>query len=457
MLHAFKAGAIWDEELKKWMTSEELLQHPNPKKRAIWDKSGEKEYGNLFQGYEETKGMNVYTFVRRKDIPKDKKITYPRTVVAYRPEKVDNPYRTRITAGGDQLDYDGETSTNSAGLTTVKCHWNSTLSDVESKYCVADASNMYLESFLKEPQYVRFKLKQIPQSIQKAYELHKFADENGFVYARINKAWYGLKESGRIANEDMVVHLKKHGYHESKVTPGLLTHESRDISFTLVVDNFGIKYKRREDVDHLISSLEEKYTMKVDFEAKQYIGINLQWDYKNRHLICSMDDYIYTALQELEHILPKQRFYGPSKASTPDYGAKIQYVQDDTSPALPLDKIRYIQRVVGKFLFLARALDNTQLHSLNDISCSAAHGTEATLAATEHLLNYIACNPKPQIRFSASDMILQVDSDAAFQVCPKARSRAGGYFYLGSKDNQQFNAPILALAKVIKNVMGSAA
>ena len=54
-------------------------------------------------------------------------------------------------------------------------------------------------------------------------------------------------------------------------------------------------------------------------------------------------------------------------------------------------------------------------------------------------------------------MILQIDSDAAFQVNPQARSRAGGYLFLGSRDYTLFNAPILVIAKVIKNVMGSAA
>ena len=59
--------------------------------------------------------------------------------------------------------------------------------------------------------------------------------------------------------------------------------------------------------------------------------------------------------------------------------------------------------------------------------------------------------------YRASDMILQVDSDAAYLVCPEARSRAGGYHYLGNKDGQLINAPIFVLAKVIKNVMASAA
>ena len=54
-------------------------------------------------------------------------------------------------------------------------------------------------------------------------------------------------------------------------------------------------------------------------------------------------------------------------------------------------------------------------------------------------------------------MILHIDSDAAFQVCDQARSRAGGYHYLGSKDGQQFNASVEIIANVIKPVMGSAA
>jgi hypothetical protein len=54
-------------------------------------------------------------------------------------------------------------------------------------------------------------------------------------------------------------------------------------------------------------------------------------------------------------------------------------------------------------------------------------------------------------------MILRIDLDAAYLVCLKARSRAGGYPYLGSKDGTLFNGPILVLAKIIKNVMASAA
>ena len=54
-------------------------------------------------------------------------------------------------------------------------------------------------------------------------------------------------------------------------------------------------------------------------------------------------------------------------------------------------------------------------------------------------------------------MILHVESDAAYLVAPMSRSRAGGYHYLGSQDGTLFNALVFVQAKVIKNVMGSAA
>lgn len=53
-------------------------------------------------------------------------------------------------------------------------------------------------------------------------------------------------------------------------------------------------------------------------------------------------------------------------------------------------------------------------------------------------------------------MILQGDSDAAYLVEPDARSRAGGFHFLGNKEHTMFNGPIHVLAKTIKAVMASA-
>ena len=116
--------------------------------------------------------------------------------------------------------------------------------------------------------YVKFNFNLIPQRIIDHYNLGDIV-ENGFVYAKINKGWFGLKQSGKIAHNDLVQHLAKHGYVQAKNTDGLFVHGLRDISFILVVNNFGIKFTNKDDVNHLISVMRGKYKFKVDSNAKQ--------------------------------------------------------------------------------------------------------------------------------------------------------------------------------------------
>ena len=125
-------------------------------------------------------------------------------------------------------------------METIKAHWNSVVSTENAKYCTGDISDMDLMSNLGESEYVKFDIKLIPQCIIDHYNLNDIV-ENGFIYAKINKAWFGLKQSGKITHDDLVQHLNKHGYFQAKITDGLFVHGIRDISFTLVVDNFGIK------------------------------------------------------------------------------------------------------------------------------------------------------------------------------------------------------------------------
>jgi hypothetical protein len=75
--------------------------------------------------------------------------------------------------------------------------------------------------------------------------------------------------------------LAKHGYHQSKIIPGLWTHETRPITFTLVVDDFAIKIMSENNSDHLINVLKKDYTITVGREATKYISLTIEWDYEN--------------------------------------------------------------------------------------------------------------------------------------------------------------------------------
>ena len=455
-LYGLNAGSIFDEELHKWMAYRDLIRHPNLKIRKRWEQAGVNEFARLAQGHNDIEGLDVVTFIARSDLPNGKKATYARYVVDYRPEK-DEPWRLRITCGGDKLEYAGNTTTHSASMETIKCQLNSIVSTMNARCATGDISNMYLGSDLPEAEYVRFRLDLIPTPIVEAYGLRTLATPDGFVYARVNKAWYGLKQAGKIAHDDLVQRLAEGGYRKAELVEGYFYHEERDISFTLVVDDFLIKYTNKEDLEHLRSTIERNYKFKVDETAHQYVGIHLRWDYDRRTVRLSMEGYIKQALLEFEHAEPRTPHHAPSRYTPPQFGSRIQYAKVDETELLPKEKITFIQKVVGKLLYYARAVDPTMLHAINDISLNTAKGTEATLDATIFLLNYAHTHPDSEIIYRASDMILRADSDAAYLVAPEARSRAGGYQYLSNKEGTLWNGPVMIIAKVIKNVMASAA
>ena len=72
--------------------------------------------------------------------------------------------RTRITAGGDRLEFQGDTSTETAvELETAKMVFNSVMSTPDAKFMTVDISNMYLNTQLNKYQYMQFNLKMISQ------------------------------------------------------------------------------------------------------------------------------------------------------------------------------------------------------------------------------------------------------------------------------------------------------
>jgi len=74
---------------------------------------------------------------------------------------------------------------------------------------------------------------------------------------------------------------------------------------------------------------------------------------------------------------------------------------------------------------------------------------------TLQLLDYLATQEEAVLSYHASDMILAVHSDASYLSEPKARSRAGGHFFLSSDTTiPPNNGAILNIA--LKNVMSSA-
>lgn len=120
--------------------------------------------------------------------------------------------RDRVTIGRDKLEYEGYKSTVPATLSTVKVHLNSIISTLLARYMTMDIKYFF---------YGTLKI-----------------TVNGKVYFEIRKGM--------------------------PCTPSLWKHSTLPISFTLVVDDLGVKYVRKKSAQHLIDTLRKQYEISTD-------------------------------------------------------------------------------------------------------------------------------------------------------------------------------------------------
>ena len=149
-----------------------LMKHP--KYKDVWTKSFGKEIPRLATTTE------TIFFIRKEDIPIDRKgnETYARIVSVFRDGKKEK-YRTRVTMGGNLVNFPGDCGTPTADLLTVKRLLNSIISTTNAKFMTLGIKDFYLMTPMKRYEYFRMKLDLFPQDIIDKYDLTSKMDQNG--------------------------------------------------------------------------------------------------------------------------------------------------------------------------------------------------------------------------------------------------------------------------------------
>ena len=450
---------IYNEQTGKRETLASVLQGPH---KARWNQSLINELGRLAQGGNDPNlpSNDCIEFIPFHQVPKHKKVTYGQFVLDYRPLKAD-PWRIRIVVGGDKLEYEFDAGSPAANLLETKLILNSVISDHKkhnSRFMTCDIKDFFLASPMAEPEYMRLPVQYFPDFIKEKYNINAIVHTDGYVYVKIKKGMYGLKQAAILAYDQLVKNLANHGYHPCPNSVGIWKHETRATKFCLCVDDFGIKYNSVEDANHLLNALKQYYKLSVDWNGENYCGLTIKWNYKEGYVDISIPGYIHSLLQRLKHTLPRKVIHHPHDYTLPAYGTRRQYVQDpDTTPFLDKAGTKFVQSTVGALLYYSRATDSTMLPALNEIAATQARPTCNTLKATNHLLDFAASYPLAIIRFYASDMILAVESDAAYLVMPNAKSRVAGYYHMTNPDLKLLNGAILVECLALKHVVSSAA
>ena len=62
----------------------------------------------------------------------------------------------------------------------------------------------------------------------------------------------GYPKQEKLQNDKLKLHIVKFGYKPAPITPGMWRHETPPLQFSLVLDDFGVKYEWQEDITHLL-------------------------------------------------------------------------------------------------------------------------------------------------------------------------------------------------------------
>ena len=121
-----------------------------------------------------------------------------------------------------------------------------------------DLKDFYPNAPIERPEFLHIKLSNFQEDIIKHYKLREKVDYKGSLYVKYVCRMYGFPHAGIIAQKLLEERLKKHGYHQSDKTPGFRKHDTQPISFTLIFDDFGVKYVGKKHTNHRINVLKEQ-------------------------------------------------------------------------------------------------------------------------------------------------------------------------------------------------------
>lgn len=189
--------------------------------------------------------------------------------------------------------------------------------------------------------------------------------------------------------------------------------------------------------------------------------MKLHWDYDHRTLDIFMPMYVVKQLAKYGHVTKKRRH--TLLQPKPCKYSKEAHILDppDTSPPANKKETKFVEQVVGSFLYYGRAVDPLILHTLSTITDSQSALTEKNVQMVHNFLDYMVTYPNTTIMYYALDMVLNVHSDASYLTASRVHSCAGGHYFLSSitYPNQPItlNGAIHTLCTILRLVAASAA
>ena len=169
-----------------------------------------------------------------------------------------------------------------------------------------------------------------------------------------------------------------------KHTPGLRKYDTTDLTFNLIVDDFGIKYTDTNQAQHLLNSLKDKH-------------VALEWCCINRKVTLSTPGHVKKLLIKYSHSIPSRWKHTPRETEPIKNGDKQQTNVLDKSESLTSDEMQTFLSILGSLLHYSRMIYLIISIAVNDLSIVKTNATLTSRKLLNALLDYLHINPDAKI------------------------------------------------------------
>ena len=125
-------------------------------------------------------------------------------------------------------------------MTETNILFNSNISDAKNgaRLFSMDSKDIFLHNPMLVPEYMKVHYIHFPADIRKIYNLDQLVHTDNYIYIKINKGIYDLKQAAILVYEFLSLLLEDADYVPIIGTLGLWKHSIRKITFCLCVDDF---------------------------------------------------------------------------------------------------------------------------------------------------------------------------------------------------------------------------
>ena len=166
---------------------------------------------------------------------------------------------------------------------------------------------------MSRKEYIRIHSKYFPPNIRALYHIDGLISEDGYVYIKIIKGVYGLKQATIIAYNQLISHMKPNGYYSAPFMTGIWAHKTRRSKCCLCVGDFRVKYLTKSS-----SRFPKKHcAISTYSEGRNYPVLAIDLNDSRGYFEISLPEYVKKLLDILQHLKTKRPQYTPHLWTAP--------------------------------------------------------------------------------------------------------------------------------------------